>query len=317
MKMKFKTEIQIPPFDFKVSHRDKIMMIGSCFAENISKKLKSSGFCTYTNPSGVLYNPESVSKAIQTIFFSKKYAISDLFEYNGFYYSFDHHSKFSGENPEECVRKINEEVEFAHAFFKEASILVISLGTSFVYRLKSTGEIVSNCHKLPEKTFDRERLNTNEIVESWNRLISLCKKLNPTLKILFTVSPIRHWKDGAHENQLSKSILLLAVDELVKRNNRCYYFPSYEIMMDDLRDYRFYAEDMLHPSDLAIDYIWEKFADSFFDKKTISLIGEWQKIQQALAHKPFNPDSMSYKEFLYQTEEKLKDFLNNNNDFVQ
>jgi hypothetical protein len=182
--------------------------------------------------------------------------------------------------------------------------------------LKKTGAVVSNCHKLPEKTFDRRRLSVNEIVEDWKALINFLQQYNPELKIIFTVSPIRHWKDGAHKNQLSKSILLLAIDELISQYSHCYYFPSYEIMMDELRDYRFYAGDMLHPSDLAVEYIWEKFSHAFFEKKTLGLIDEWMKIRQALEHKPFNPDSEQHKKFLAQTEVKLKEFLNKNKDFV-
>ena len=314
--MIFKTEIQILPFDFKISHQDKIMMTGSCFAENMAGKIQSAGFRTYVNPFGILYNPASISKNIQAILYSKKYAGSDLFEYQGLYYSFDHHSKFSDSSQVDCIDKINKEVKYANDYLKDASILIVTFGTAFAYTLKKTGVVVSNCHKLPEKTFDRRRLSVNEIVEDWKYLIILLKQYNPDLKILFTVSPIRHWKDGAHENQLSKSVLLLAIDELIKQYTHCYYFPSYEIMMDELRDYRFYAGDMLHPSDLAIDYIWEKFSLAFFEKKTLALIDEWMKIKQALDHKPFNPDSEQYKEFVFKTQIKLKDFLSKNKDFV-
>ena len=314
--MLFKTEIQIPPFDFKISHQDKIMMMGSCFAENTAEKMQSAGFCIYTNPFGILYNPASISRNIQTIVYSKKYAASHLFEYQGLYHSFDHHGKFSDSSPANCVDKINKEVEDAKDYLKTASILLITFGTAFVYTLKSTGAIVANCHKLPEKTFNRRRLSVSEIVEDWKVLIHLLQQYNPELKIIFTVSPIRHWKDGAHENQLSKSTLLLAIDELITPNAHCYYFPSYEIMMDELRDYRFYADDMLHPSGLAIEYIWEKFSHAFFEKKTLELINEWMKIRQALEHKPFNPDSEQYQSFLAQTQLKLKEFLSKNKDFV-
>ena len=310
MKMILKTEIQIPPFDFKISHQNKIMMTGSCFAENMSEKMLSAGFRVYTNPFGILYNPASISKNIQTIIDGKEYIVSDLFEYQGLYHSFDHHGKFSDISPENCIDTINKNIEYAGEYLKTASILIVTFGTSFVYRLKATGAVVSNCHKLPEKTFDRRRLSVNEIIEDWNRLINLLKRYNPELKILFTVSPIRHWKDGAHENQLSKSVLLLAIDELVKQYSHCYYFPSYEIMMDELRDYRFYADDMLHPSDLAVKYIWEKFSAVFFESKTLELINEWTKIKQALEHKPFNPDSEQYREFMSKTQENIEKFLN-------
>jgi len=314
--MIFRTEIQTPSFDFRISHQDKIMMIGSCFAESISKKLNETGFHIYVNPSGILYNPASISKNVQAIIEAKKYTVSDLFEHQGLYHSFDHHGKFSDSSCENCVDKINKEIENVKDYLKTASLLIITFGTAFVYTLTSTGAIVSNCHKLPEKTFDRRRLNLNEIVNDWRNLINLLLQYNPELKILFTVSPIRHWKDGAHENQLSKSTLLLAIDELLKQFSHCYYFPSYEIMMDELRDYRFYANDMLHPSDLAIDYIWEKFSLAFFEKKTLTLIDEWTKIKQALKHKPFNPDSEQYKGFLAQTQMKLNDFLSKNKDFI-
>ena len=316
MKMIFKTEIQIPSFDFKISHQDKIMMMGSCFAENIAEKMQSTGFYIYTNPFGILYNPASISRNIQTIVYSQKYAVSHLFEYQGLYHSFDHHGKFSGSSPANCVDKINKEVEDAKNYLKTASVLVITFGTAFVYTLKSTGAIVANCHKLPEKTFNRKRLSVSEIVEDWKVLIHLLQQYNPELKIVFTVSPIRHWKDGAHENQLSKSTLLLAINELITQYAHCYYFPSYEIMMDELRDYRFYADDMLHPSDLAIEYIWEKFSHAFFEKKTLELINEWMKIKQALEHKPFNRDSEQYKSFLAQTQLKLKEFLSKNKEFI-
>lgn len=316
MKMLFKTEIEIPPYDFKISHRDKILMTGSCFAENIAEKMLSAGFNICVNPFGIVYNPASVSKSIQTIILCKKYSTSELIEYNGLWHSFDHHGKFSGSNPEKCVDTINKEVESAHTYLKKASVLVVTFGTAFIYSLKSIGSVVSNCHKLPEKTFDRRRLAVSEIVEEWKSLVNFLKQFNPELKILFTVSPIRHWKDGAHENQLSKSVLLLAIDELIKQFSDCYYFPSYEIVMDELRDYRFYAGDMLHPSGLTVEYIWERFSGVFFEKKTKNLISEWIKIKQSLEHKPFNPDSEQYKVFLAQTQAKLSDFLNKNKDFV-
>ncbi len=278
--------------------------------------MQSAGFHTSVNPFGILYNPASISKSIQTILNFKQYDASDLFEYQGLYHSFDHHGKFSGSSPEKVVEKINKEVKDANDYLKDATILIITFGTAFAYSLKSTDTVVSNCHKLPEKTFNRKRLGINEIVENWKVLINQLKQYNPALKLMFTVSPIRHWKDGAHENQLSKSTLLLAIDELTNQYPHCCYFPSYEIMMDELRDYRFYAGDMLHPSDLAIEYIWEKFSYTFFEKSTFILLDEWFKIKQALEHKPFNPDSEEHKKFLSRTGIKLKEFLSKNTTFV-
>lgn len=310
--MLFKTEIKPPFFDFKINHQDRIMMLGSCFAENISEQMKLSGFNVNLNPFGIAYNPGSIAENIRNLLRKKEYSTSDLFEYQGIYHSFDHHGKFSSTSQDACLKHINRTLSESYYFIKEASLLIITLGTAFVYKRKASGKIVSNCHKLPEKEFLRYRLDVDEILEDWNSLIFQLRTVNPGIKILFTVSPIRHWKDGAHENQLSKATLLLAIDKLIKQYSECYYFPSYEIMMDDLRDYRFYADDMLHPSDVAVSYIWEIFSQSFFDKKTISLIEDWRKLQQALNHRPINPESDQYLAFKLKTAQKLETFLKEN-----
>jgi len=179
-------------------------------------------------------------------------------------------------------------MEQSLAFLRTADLLIITFGTAFVYRLQSTGEIVSNCHKLPAKLFTYRRLTIEEIVKEWNDLIARLQTLNSKLRILFTVSPIRHWKDGANGNQLSKSILLLAVEELLRDHSHCFYFPAYELVLDDLRDYRFYAEDMLHPSSQAIDYVWEKFSEAWFDCETLEKAREFEKQNRSLNHIPLS-----------------------------
>ncbi len=309
--MNFRTEIKIPASDFKITHRDELMMMGSCFVENISRMLVSSGFDVDLNPFGIAYNPASVAKNIDILLQCKKYTIRDLFESQGVFHSFDHHSQFSDASSERCLNRINERVSRSSRKLKQQSLLVVTFGTAFVYSLKETGQIVSNCHKLPEKAFERTRLSVNEIVSEWSSLVLKLRTFNPELKILFTVSPVRHWKDGAHENQLSKSTLLLSIDALMKDYPFIYYFPSYEILMDELRDYRFYADDMLHPSNQAIEYIWEKFSLTFFDKKTVQLANERMRIQKSLEHKPFHPDSERYQEFLKNIQHKLDDFDKN------
>ena len=250
--MDFRTKITIPPANFTISHDDKLMMMGSCFAENMAASLLDCGFQVDMNPFGTVYNPQSLASGIRNLLFRKKYATSDLFFHQGLYHSFSHHSRFSDISAENCIENINRRLEISADFLKSASILVVTYGTSYVYSLKSTGETVTNCHKLPDDHLVRKRLSVADIVDDWSLLIEELKIYNPELKLLFTVSPIRHWKDGAHENQLSKSILLLAIDELIRKNDFCHYFPSYEIVMDELRDYRFYAEDMLHPSSVEI-----------------------------------------------------------------
>ena len=185
--------------------------------------------------------------------------------------------------------------------------MIITLGTAWVYRLGSTGKIVSNCHKLPEKMFDRQMLSVDEITTEWKSLLLSLWEQNPELKILFTVSPIRHWKDGAHGNQLSKATLLLAVEQLQKDfPEQTAYFPAYEIMMDELRDYRFYADDMLHPSLQAVEYIWERFTETMFSRETQAILKEWKDIQKAINHKPFQPKSEAYKHFISQTLLKME-----------
>ncbi len=307
--MNFRTELIISPSDFKLSHYDKILTIGSCFTENIGLKLEKSGFQTDINPFGILYNPLSVASAIETLISRKLFSQDDIFEYQGKYHSFSHHSKFSASTPDECLKNINEKITFSSGYLHKTSLLIVTFGTSYIYKLKETDQLVSNCHKLPANHFLYQRLDINEIVSAWDQLLYSLSEINPEIKILMTVSPIRHWKDGAHENQISKSILLLAIEELSQKYPFIRYFPAYEIVLDDLRDYRFYAEDMLHPSSSAVDYIWEKFGQTYFSAETIKEVKKYQEIRQALDHKPFNPDSEEYKSFLSQKTLQLNDFV--------
>ena len=302
--MKFRTEVMVLRAEFRIAYPDKIMMLGSCFVENISEKLLSANFQADVNPFGIVYNPVSVANSLYDLINNRAFTEDDLFLHQGVYHSFAHHSRFSDTNKEAVLEQINTRGKQSSAFLREATVLIITFGTANTYRLLSSDKVVSNCHKLPAKLFREERLSVNQIVEEWNRLIESL----PNLKILFTVSPIRHWKDGAHENQLNKATLLLAINELIKANKNCSYFPSYEIMLDDLRDYRFYAEDMIHPSSQAVDYIWEKFSNTYFDTKTKELIKEWESIQKALNHRPFNPDSEEHKQFLKEVEKRKEAF---------
>ncbi len=312
--MRFRTEIAIEPSRFRFTHKDRILLMGSCFAENIGNKLSSSGFRVDINPFGVLYNPLSVASGLEDLIRNRKYAANDIFEYKGLYSSFGHHSRFSALTEEACLSNINERMLFSSDFLKKISVLMVTFGTAYVYRLKETEQVVSNCHKLPADRFVHRRLCVNEVVEAWKPLISRLIQINPELKILFTVSPIRHWKDGAHENQLSKSVLLLAIEELCniakEKDAKAVtgYFPSYELLLDDLRDYRYYAEDMLHPSDIAIDYIWEKFSGCYFDQSTWLAVEEYNSIHRDLEHRPYYPESDAYKAFLENANKRRGDF---------
>lgn len=305
--MELYTRILLPKARFSFSYEDRVVMMGSCFAENIGRKLEENKFSVDINPFGTLYNPASVAEGLRMLLRPERFTSGDLFQHEGIYHSFTHHSRFSSPSEEECLGHINSRLSESSDFLRKATRLVITLGTAFVYRLKSDGRIVSNCHKLPEKMFDRQLLTVGEIVAEWKGLLLSLWEQNPELKILFTVSPIRHWKDGAHGNQLSKATLLLAIDALQKEfPEHTAYFPAYEIMMDELREYRFYADDMLHPSTTAIEYIWERFTASMLSPDSLSILKEWKDIQKAINHKPFQPESEAYKRFISQTLLKME-----------
>ncbi|MCL1938404.1 MAG: GSCFA domain-containing protein [Candidatus Azobacteroides sp.] len=307
--IKLRMEISLSPTDFSIRYRDKIMLFGSCFAESIFSRMEEAGLAVNANPFGVLYNPLSVAQGLSDLINKKTYTRENLFLHQGLYSSFSHHSRFSGVNPLEVVQKINSELIRSADFLRQTRVLIITFGTASVYRLLSTGEVVANCHKLPSKLFEESRLKVNEVVEKWNSLIREIQKIKPDIKIIFTISPIRYCKNDVHLNSLYKSVLFLAVDELINANKSCRYFPAYEIMMDDLRDYRFYAEDLIHPNALAVSYIWDKFCDAYFDKDTIQLIREWESIQEALNHRPLHPETEEYKRFLEQAEKRKEEFL--------
>ena len=283
--MKFRTEIQINPSPLRIKHHSPILFVGSCFAENIAEKMSQSGFEINVNPFGIVYNPESTANCLFDLFQKRMYAETDIFEFQDVYHSFAHHSRFSSKNLQEALQKINDSIVSAADFLQKAEVLIVTFGTATVYRLKSSGKIVSNCHKLPANQFQEERLTISQITTQWNEIISHIHRENPKTQIIFTVSPIRHWKDGPHANQLNKAILLLAVNELIQSHPQCHYFPSYEILLDDLRDYRFYADDLIHPNSQAIAYIWEKFGDAYFDTITKERIAVYEKEQKRLGHR--------------------------------
>lgn len=306
--MDFRTKIDIPTSEVIISHRNRLLMLGSCFIENIGKILSDNKFQVNLNPFGILYNPLSISTALNLLIEEKEFTKDDLFFDKGLYLSFYHHGFFSDKDSEKCLSYINNELKQASSDLRKADVLIITFGTAYVFRHKEKNMIVGNCHKLPAATFDRFRLNVDDIVKEWTLLIDKIKEINPRIKILLTVSPIRHLKDGASQNQLSKATLLLAIDQLLQEKESVYYFPSYELVLDELRDYRFYGEDMIHPNSTAIQYIWERFGDTYFRSDTYSIIKEWSKIHQALNHRPINGVSEEHKLFLRQTLLKIKAF---------
>lgn len=287
---------------FLFSHEDRILMLGSCFVENIGTRLTDHAFQVDLNPFGTLYNPASVAMALRRLLQPVPFERSDLFQAGGLFHSYAHHSRFSSPTEAGCLQQINGRLQHSSKWLREATRLVVTFGTAYAYRLKSTGAIVANCHKQPDRLFERERLSVDAIVADWRALLTELKAACPQLKVLFTVSPIRHWKDGAHGNQLSKATLLLAIDQLCRIfTDETAYFPAYELLLDELRDYRFYADDLLHPSDLAIEYIWQRFAEQAFSPDTRKLAEDCQSVMRALAHKPFQPDSEAHRQFIVQT----------------
>lgn len=305
--MEFRTLVDLPTKELSITHSDKILLLGSCFSENIGKRLVASKFNCELNPFGILYNPLSIANAIDCLQNNTTFDTSSLFEYKGLYHSFMHHGSFSATSPEMCLNAINERLLPAVNQFPDLNYLLITFGTAYIYQYNESGEVVANCHKLPDNRFTRKLLTVDEIVTRYRLLIASLLEYNTNLKILFSVSPIRHIKDGMHQNQLSKSTLLLAIDILKQEFPKSiYYFPSYEIVVDELRDYRFYAEDMLHPSLVAVNYLWELFVNSYLSAHTQQIMKEWDEINKALQHKPFRPDSEQHKRFLTQIVLKIE-----------
>lgn len=307
--MNFQTTIDIPKANFEISHQSQLMLFGSCFSKNIGNNMIENKFNVILNPFGILYNPFSIGKAIERIVQNKPLSEKETAFRDGLYHSFLHHGAFSHADKSVFEENITRELNKAHQFIAQTDTFIFTFGTAYLYRLKTSGEIIGNCHKFPAEIFTRTRISADEIVSKWEILLSNLWEENAHRKFIFTVSPIRHWKDGAHENQLSKSTLLLAIDQLVhKFPQNAYYFPSYEIMMDELRDYRFYTEDMLHPSNIAVNYIWQRFLETFLSKETEKTISTWQNFRKALNHRPINPKNDKYRTFLSQTLLKLEQF---------
>jgi len=302
----FRTVVEVKKSVYQLDLSSKIMLMGSCFTENIGLKLMRYKFNIQTNPLGILYNPESIAQSIDILLKAKHFTPDDLFEHQGVWHSFYHHSRFSDTNQTTCLEQINGEIERSSLFLKEADFLFITFGTSWVYEWITTKQVVSNCHKLPAKKFRRYRLSVCDMVETYSAIIRHLEKINPDLQVVFTISPVRHLKDGAAENLVSKAALTMAVHELVETFQQVHYFPAYEIMMDDLRDYRFYASDMTHPSDLAIDYIWDKFKTALIDRSTFSFMDELESLTKAMEHRPFQPQSEGHRKFISQQLEKIE-----------
>jgi len=307
--MEFLTHINILPSPKKIDYKSKILSFGSCFSENIGKKLQRAYFQIDINPFGILFNPASIAQNIDLLIEKKIFEEKDLSKNGSLYFSFDFDTSFSATSAEQCLKTINQRLTSTAIVLQNADLLFITFGTAWIFELTSTGKIVANCHKLPAENFTRRRLTVDEIVFIYKKLFLKINNINPNLHIILTVSPIRHSKDGFHENNLSKAILLLAAEQLEKEFEKVSYFPAYEIVMDELRDYRFYAADMLHPSESAINYIWEKFSETFFTSQTKEIVTLAQQVASDDEHRPMFADSAEYANFLKIKEKRKSELL--------
>ena len=306
----FTTKVDIQPSVHKIGYNSKIMTLGSCFSENIGSKLQNACFEVDINPYGVLFNPASIAEGIRLLLDKKVFTTDDLFKHNSLWGSFMHSTLFSDSNPERCLSTINTRLTAAFDNLMQTDYLLLTFGTAWIYKLAESGKVVANCHKVPSGKFQRERLQVAIIVEMYNAIILELKKINPALKIVFTVSPVRHWKDGPTENNISKGILLQAIQEITLAHKNTYYFPAYELVVDELRDYRYYAADMLHPSDVAVDYIFSAFSNAFFDKNTLQCMHEVNQYQNSVSHRPIHTDTIEYEKFTKHLFSQKEELLN-------
>lgn len=299
--MQFHLNYTPPKFDFDIDHKQNLFLIGSCFSENIGALLEQHKFNTYSNPTGILFNPASIHQSLTDILNAKDLSDNFILSRNGLYYSYLHHTSINAHSANELKENVNSQTKKAQDRLKQSDVLIITFGTAFFYHHLTTGQVVANCHKQPQQIFEKNLLAVNEMVSAYSGLIKKLQIFNPKLKIIFTVSPVKYLRDGVIENNLSKSTLILSVHELIKQNKNCFYFPAYELVNDDLRDYRFYKEDLAHPNELAINYVWEKFSDACFNDQTIELNKQIYKLNQALNHREMTSGS--------QEQQKLQDFI--------
>ncbi|WP_035651897.1 GSCFA domain-containing protein [Flavobacterium sp. ASV13] len=307
--MQFRTQIPISKSNNPIDYNSKVLSIGSCFAENIAEKFDYFKFQNETNPFGIIFNSVSIEKLFRRVCELDFYQEKDVFFHNERWHSYEVHSDLSNSDRQELLETLNKAITETNKQLKEASHIIITYGTSWIYRNLESEEIVANCHKVPQKQFSKELLSAEFIQKSIQNTINLIQTLNPNINFIFTVSPVRHIKDGFIENQLSKSHLFTALHQVLKTHNSKLithnYFPSYEIMMDELRDYRFYTEDMLHPNQIAIDYIWKLFSENYIAQESISVMQEVDEIQKSLRHRSFNPESEQHQKFLANLQKKI------------
>ena len=290
-----------------IDYNSKILLIGSCFVENIGQKFDYYKFQNLQNPFGILFHPLALENLITNVINEKVYNEDDIFHYNEQWHCYNAHSKLSSSLKDELLDNLNESINITSKQLKNTTHIVITLGTAWVYRHIDKDEIVANCHKIPQKKFVKELLSVNAISESLDAIIKLIRTVNLQASILFTISPVRHIKEGFVQSTLSKSHLIAAVHQVVEPRKKVFYFPAYEIILDELRDYRFYNEDMVHPNQIAVNYIWEKFMSVWVSEDALNVMEDINLIQKGLQHRPFNSSSIAHQKFLNNIKEKKND----------
>lgn len=306
MEQIFRTVVPVKKLPVMISHRTEILCIGSCFAQHIGERLTTFRFPVMCNPTGILFNPLSIESALRRLLEKRRFGKEDLVFFNDCWHGFDHHSDFSGSDRDRVLATMNESFDRATETLSRADVLMLTFGTAAVYRHVRTDRVVANCHKMPHTEFERRLVPSAEIVDRYKKIIADLLALRPELRIVFTVSPVRHLRDDPHENSVSKARLIDAVFDLESRFKQVSYFPAYEIMMDDLRDYRFYNEDMAHPNDVATAYIWERFCESAIASRSREFIREFEPVVQAMAHRVTDPGSAAAREFAQGNLDRLR-----------
>lgn len=306
----FYTPVTPHPLQAKINLDDPIITAGSCFADCMGGKFQTNKFKILANPFGTVYNPVSLNR--QYLYAMENKAVNEnyIIQNQGLYFHYNFHSCFTGDNKQQLMEALNKKIEKARVMLKSARWFIITWGTAWVYQLKDSTDIVANCHKTPQNNFNKSLLESKEIIEDFTRFYKALKQYNPGIQIILTISPVRHIKDTLPLNNVSKSIIRIAAHLLSQEHSDIHYFPAYEIMLDELRDYRFYKEDMIHPTSQAEDYIWEKFKSSSIDHDTNAFIQQWQEVRKAIAHKAFNPASEAHQKFLRKTIQKLEKMQN-------
>ena len=308
--MEFRTTVKTGENRGLLHHGDSVVLLGSCFSDNIGAKMRGAFMDATVNPMGTLYNPMSIASGIHHLITGDPVQGRDLFMQGGVWNSYDFHSRYSLPDKQATIDRMSAAIEQGHHALQQAQLLTITLGTALVYRLKSTGEVVANCHKVPQHEFERQMASVGEMAQVMDQMLDALHAFNPGLKVIFTVSPIRHIADGLDTNSLSKASLRVAINEVIARHSDwCDYFPAYEIMMDDLRDYRFYSSDMVHPSDVAVEYIWQAFQATYLDDRSALAVSRCERVHKRLQHRPMSANRETVDRFNADTASVVRNLI--------